>query len=58
MNYIVGIDATRNRSGGAIAHLQGILKYSPVSYGIKKVHLWAYSDLLINILILVDSILL
>lgn len=45
-NLIVGIDATRNRSGGAIAHLKGILEYRPTDYGIKKVHLWAYSNLL------------
>ena len=48
-NIIIGIDATRNRSGGAIAHLKGVLNYSPQKYGIKKVHLWAYPDLLKNV---------
>ena len=44
---IVGIDATRNRSGGAVGHLRGILTHSdPREYGIKEVHLWAYGQLL------------
>lgn len=44
---VVGIDASRNRSGGARAHLIGILSHSnPPMNGIKKIHLWAYSDLL------------
>lgn len=43
---IVGIDASRNRSGGAKAHLTGILTGSnPQEYGIDKVHLWAYKSL-------------
>ncbi len=43
----IGIDASRNRSGGAVAHLIGILSEGdPVSFGIGKVHVWAYQKLL------------
>jgi glycosyltransferase involved in cell wall biosynthesis len=43
----VGIDACRNRSGGAIAHLVGILsELDPAAHGIAEVHLWSYRDLL------------
>jgi glycosyltransferase involved in cell wall biosynthesis len=43
---IIGIDASRNRSGGAIAYLIGlILDSSPQKYGVKIVHLWAPKDL-------------
>ena len=46
----VAIDASRNRSGGAIVHLQGLLAgRDPRSYGIKIVHLWAYDTLLSSI---------
>jgi len=44
---IVGIDASRNRSGGSIAHLKGILNYfTPETHGIKIIHLWAHKKLL------------
>lgn len=44
---VVGIDASRNRSGGAIAHLIGILKEAtPAVHGIKQVHLWSFRSLL------------
>jgi len=44
---IVGIDASRNRSGGAIAHIAGILSsFDPDQYGIEEVHLWSYQALL------------
>lgn len=44
---VIGIDASRNRSGGAIAHLVGILSEGdPVSFGIRAVHVWAYQSLL------------
>lgn len=44
---IIGIDASRNRSGGAIAHLRGILgECLPDIQGIKEIHLWAYKELL------------
>ena len=44
---IVGIDASRNRSGGAKAYLIGILsELNPLDYDIKEVHLWAPDSLL------------
>ena len=45
---VVGIDASRNRSGGAKAHLIGILTEGepPAAYGIRRVHLWAYRSLM------------
>lgn len=44
---IIGIDASRNRSGGAKAHLIGLLEASnPNDYGISEVHVWAYKSLL------------
>jgi glycosyltransferase involved in cell wall biosynthesis len=44
---VIGIDASRNRSGGAKVHLIGILtEGNPLSYGIIKVHVWAYRSLL------------
>ena len=44
---IVGIDASRNRSGGAKVHLNGILsEVDPHKYGIKEIHVWAYQKLL------------
>jgi glycosyltransferase involved in cell wall biosynthesis len=43
----IGIDASRNRSGGAIAHLVGILSEGdPLSFGISEVHVWSYQSLL------------
>lgn len=43
----IGIDASRNRSGGAIHHLVGILKAGdPATFGIGPVHVWAYRALL------------
>jgi glycosyltransferase involved in cell wall biosynthesis len=47
MNYIIGIDASRCRSGGAIAHLVGIISnLNTTELGIKNVHIWSYSKLL------------
>jgi glycosyltransferase involved in cell wall biosynthesis len=44
---IVGIDASRNRSGGAKAHLIGILsEYDPAKHGIQAIHVWAFRSLL------------
>ncbi len=44
---IAAIDASRNRSGGARAHIIGILSHSdPALFGITEVHIWAYSELL------------
>ena len=46
-SLVIGIDASRNRSGGAIAHLVGILSEGdPLSYGIREIHLWSYKSLL------------
>lgn len=43
----VGIDASRNRSGGAVSHIIGLLTASdPRRFGIQRVHLWGYSELL------------
>lgn len=47
---VVGIDASRNRSGGAKAHLIGILtEGNPLKSGICEVHLWAFRSLLDSI---------
>jgi len=47
MEKIIGIDASRNRSGGAVAHMVGILTgANPEKFGIKHVHLWAYKSLM------------
>lgn len=44
---ILGIDASRCRSGGAISHLIGILEnLHPKNYNIKEIHLWSYNSLL------------
>jgi glycosyltransferase involved in cell wall biosynthesis len=45
-HLVVGIDASRNRSGGARAHIQGILYHFDAEQGVKTVHLWAYQALL------------
>lgn len=45
--FILGVDASRNRSGGAINHLRGILGAAdPRDFGISRVHLWSYKSLL------------
>ena len=47
MGLVVGIDASRNRSGGAKAHLLGILNDDdPRAHGISEVHVWSYRALL------------
>jgi len=44
---ILGINASRARSGGARAHLIGILtEGNPTEHGIKQVHVWSYRELL------------
>jgi len=44
---IVGIDATRNRSGGAVIHIKGILSNFDFSaHEIDHIHLWSYPELL------------
>jgi glycosyltransferase involved in cell wall biosynthesis len=43
----LGINASRARSGGAVAHLVGVLEeVDPADYGIREVHVWSYSRLL------------
>ncbi|MBP4137805.1 glycosyltransferase family 4 protein [Flavobacterium geliluteum] len=43
----IGIDASRNRSGGAKAHVIGIISEgNPQDYGIDEVHIWAFKSLL------------
>lgn len=43
---IIAIDASRNRSGGAIAHLIGILNHAdPQKFGIDEIHVWTYKKL-------------
>ena len=47
MGLVIGIDASRNRSGGAKVHLLGILKDGdPRAHGISEVHVWSYKALL------------
>ncbi|GBF41357.1 glycosyl transferase group 1 [Leptospira ellinghausenii] len=44
---ILGIDASRNRSGGAVNHIIGIITYFRIEkHGIDHIHLWSYPDLL------------
>ena len=46
-NLVIGIDASRNRSGGAKEHLLGILSHlDPARYGISAIHLWSHQTLL------------
>ncbi len=43
----LGINASRARSGGAIAHLVGVLQEAkPQDFGIGQIHVWSYSKLL------------
>lgn len=47
MSLIIGIDASRNRSGGAKAHLVGILSsVTPACHGIQEIHVWSFRSLL------------
>ena len=44
---VVGIDASRAKSGGAKAHLVGILTgLAPNDFQVKEVHVWSYPELL------------
>ena len=44
---ILGINASRARSGGARAHLVGVLSEAdPAAYGFREVHVWSYQGLL------------
>ena len=47
MGIIVGVDASRNRSGGTLAHLKGVLGAGdPSRFGIERVHIWSHQSLL------------
>ena len=48
MKIIIGIDASRNRSGGAKAHLIGILNNFNENLldKIEQIHVWSYGELL------------
>lgn len=47
MSIVVGIDASRNRSGGAKVRLVGVLGGGdPARHGIEAVHVWAHRALL------------
>lgn len=47
MKYVIGIDASRCRSGGAYAHVIGILEnLNVLKYGIKEIHIWSHKKLL------------
>jgi len=47
---IIGIDASRNRSGGAFAHMVGLItEVIPEQYGVKEIHLWSHKKLLAEI---------
>lgn len=44
---ILGINASRARSGGARAHLIGVLsQVDPAAHGFREVHVWSYGKLL------------
>jgi glycosyltransferase involved in cell wall biosynthesis len=46
MGIVIGINASRSRSGGAIAHLCGILnECNPELNGIEKIHIWSYNSM-------------
>ncbi len=49
-SIIIGIDASRNRSGGSKAHLIGILaSLNPCQHGIYQIHVWSFKSLLESI---------
>jgi glycosyltransferase involved in cell wall biosynthesis len=47
----IGIDASRNRSGGAIAHIVGVMDsiYAIEKFDVKEIHIWSHSRLLESI---------
>ena len=47
MKHIIGIDASRCRSGGAYSHIIGILSnYNQTEYNFEKIHIWSHNGLL------------
>jgi len=46
MGIVVGLDASRNRSGGGVRHIVSLLNATdPRDHGVSAVHLWAYDGL-------------
>ena len=46
-NITLGIDASRNKSGGAINYLQGIFNnIDPQKLGFSSIHLWSNESIL------------
>ena len=44
---IIGIDASRNRSGGTFAHMVGIIsELDPSRHGISEIHVWSHKNLI------------
>jgi glycosyltransferase involved in cell wall biosynthesis len=44
---IIGIDASRNRSGGTYAHMVGLIsELIPSDHGITEIHVWSHKNLL------------
>ena len=44
---IIGIDASRNRSGGTFAHMVGLIsELDAESHGINQIHVWSHKNLL------------
>ena len=44
---IIGIDASRNRSGGTYAHIVGLIsELIPSNHGIQEIHIWSHKNLL------------
>nr|MBI1232816.1 glycosyltransferase [Cytophagales bacterium] len=42
----IGINASRARSGGAVAHMRGILEaINPADYNISEIYVWSYREL-------------
>ncbi len=49
-SLVIGVDASRNRSGGARAYLIALFNgLRPQDFGIARIHLWAPADLLAEI---------
>jgi glycosyltransferase involved in cell wall biosynthesis len=47
MKTIIGIDASRCRSGGSYAHVKGIISNLDISkFGINEIHIWSHRKLL------------
>ena len=47
MKYIIGIDASRCRSGGSYAHVKGLISNLDISkFGILEIHIWSHEKLL------------